>query len=146
TDTIKARLTLRGGNIMSIINVDEGRYEIRVKTMKQHEDEVSAMADYLAGAAVVNNQEGNLTITLVILDDKTVTGFQILNEAGEEQHALDKQSNKETNRRAELFQLDQLTNPLVARVQYEAEFEGRVFKGDEKLRLVFKEDTLAKID
>lgn len=129
----------------SIIDLDEGKYAIGVQTLQKDEDEPSAMANYLSQTAVVTNQEGVLTLSLLIQLQKTITGFQVENQAGELMDAIDVQVNDEADRRFEMFKLDQLPSILNVRVQYEIEHEGQNFKGDEPLRLSFDEESLEKL-
>ncbi|MEC2158882.1 NEAT domain-containing protein [Virgibacillus halodenitrificans] len=131
---------------MTIINVDEGTYAIKIQAMKKNEDEPSAMASFLSESAIIENQAGSLSLIITLLDAKTITGFQVKNQAGEEINAFDKRLNEEANTRDEVFKIDELTTSLGARVQYEAVYQGQKIQGDEELRLIFVEESLEKVN
>ncbi|WP_060678786.1 NEAT domain-containing protein [Virgibacillus halodenitrificans] len=131
---------------MTMINVDEGKYAITIQAMKKNEDEPSAMANFLSESAIIKNQEGSLSLIITLLDAKTITGFQVENQAGEQIHAFDKQLDEEANTRDETFEIDQLTTSIVARVQYEATYQGQKIQGDEEIRLIFDEESLEKMN
>lgn len=129
-----------------IIQIEKGKYAIGVQALKKDADEPSAMANYLSQMAIVTNQDDYFTLSLLLQSQKTITGFQIENGAGEFIEASDRQIDKEMDRRFEMFELENLLANLNARVQYEVEHEGKSFKGDEILRLSFIEDSLEKIN
>src|SRR5690625_5036192 len=87
------------------------------------------MAGYLSESAIITNLNGSLSLTLMLKDHQTITGFQV-----ENQKAIEKQVNDETNMRFEMFELDRLPAYLPVRVQYEVEYGGKEIKGDEALR------------
>lgn len=130
----------------SVLNIEEGKYVIHVRTLKHGTNEPSAMADYLSESAIVTNQNGLVYLTLMFNDHKIITGFQVENELGEMVESIEEQVNEETNSRFEMFELERLTSPLHVRVQYEVEFQGNHMKGDEKLSLAFDEASLEKLD
>src|SRR5690625_6287211 len=121
----------------SVIHVEEGRYVIHVRTLQEDKDEPSAMAGYLSESAIITNLNGSLSLTLMLKDHQTITGFQV-----ENQEAIEKQVNDETNMRFEMFELDRLPAYLPVRVQYEVEYGGKEIKSDEALRLYFDEASL----
>lgn len=125
----------------SMIPIEEGKYIIRVRTLQEEKDEPSAMADYLSDSAIISNVDGSLNLTLMLKDHQTITGFQV-----ENQEAIDKHVNEESNMRFEMFELDQLPVLLPVRVQYEVEYGGKEIKGDEALRLSFDEDSLEAVE
>lgn len=130
----------------AIIPVEEGKYGIRLQTLKKDADEPSAMANYLSQMAIVTKQDHLLTLSLLLQSQQTITGFQIENQTGEFEEAMDKQVDEEMDRRFEMFSLSELPAILHARVQYEVEHEGKVIKGDEVLRLSFSEESLEKVE
>lgn len=130
----------------AIIPIEEGKYGIRLQTLKKDADEPSAMANYLSQMAIVTKQDELVTLSLLLQSEKTITGFQIENQAGEFVEAVEKQVDEEMERRFEMFTLTQLPAILRARVQYEVPHEGKVMKGDEVLRLSFFEDSLEKVE
>lgn len=129
----------------TVINIEEGKYAIGVQTLKKDENEPSAMANYLSQKAIVSKQGEFFTLSLLLQSQKTITGFQVENQAGELVEAIEKQVDEEMDRRFEMFEIEQLPAILHARVQYEVEHEGRSFKGDEVLRLSFDEQSLEKL-
>lgn len=129
----------------TVINIEEGKYAIGVQTLKKDENEPSAMANYLSQKAIVSKQGEFFTLSLLLQSQKTITGFQVENQAGELVEAIEKQVDLEMDRRFEMFEIEQLPAILHARVQYEVEHEGRSFKGDEVLRLSFDEQSLEKL-
>src|SRR5690625_2397051 len=94
----------------SVIHVEEGRYVIHVRTLQEDKDEPSAMAGYLSESAIITNLNGSLSLTLMLKDHQTITGFQV-----ENQEAIEKQVNDETNMRYEMFELDRLPAYLPVR-------------------------------
>ncbi len=128
------------------IQIEKGKYAIGVEALKKDADEPSAMANYLSKMAVVTNHDEYFTLSLLLQSQKTITGFQVENHAGEFIEASDRQIDEEMDRRFEMFELENLPANLNARVQYEVEHEGKSFKGDEILRLSFIEDSLEKVD
>lgn len=129
----------------TVINIEEGKYAIGVQTLKKDENEPSAMANYLSQKAIVSKQGEFFTLSLLLQSQKTITGFQVENQAGELVEAIEKQVDLEMDRRFEMFEIEHLPAILHARVQYEVEHEGRSFKGDEVLRLSFDEQSLEKL-
>src|SRR5690625_7177499 len=96
------------------------------------------MAGYLSESAIITNLNGSLSLTLMLKDHQTITGFQV-----ENQEAIEKQVNDETNMRCERFKLDRLPAYLPVRVQYEVEYAGKEIKGAEAHRLDCDEARLA---
>jgi len=125
----------------SVIHVEEGKYVIHVRTLQEEKDEPSAMAGYLSESAIVTSQDGSLSLTLMLKDHQTITGFQV-----ENQGAIEKQINEEKNMRFEQFALERLLAYLPVRVQYKVEYGGKEIKGDEALRLYFDEASLEDAD
>lgn len=123
----------------SVINLDQGKYVMRIQALQKDSDEPSVMADYLSESAIVTNEEGSFFLTLMLMEQQVVTGFQV-----ENKEAIEKQVNEETNNRFELFELEQLSTILSVRVQYEIEYEGQEIKGDEALRLSIDEESIAE--
>lgn len=132
--------------VQSIINLDEGKYAIGVQTLQKDAEEPSAMANYLSQMAIVTNQDGALTLSLLLQEQKTITGFQVENQTGELVEAIERQVDEEADRRFEMFELEHLSTILNVRVQYEIEHDGQNFKGDEALRLAFDEASIEKLD
>lgn len=127
------------------IKMEDGKYAIGVETLQKDADEPSAMANYLSKTAIVTKQDDILRLSLLLQSQKTITGFQVENQAGEWGEAIEQQIDNEMDRRFEMFALDFLPPILNVRVQYEVDHEGQKFKGDEMLRLSFAEESLEKL-
>src|SRR5690625_4798455 len=125
----------------SVIHAEEGRYVIHVRTLQEDKEEPSAMAGYLSESAIITNLNGSLSMTLMLKDNHTITRLH-----AEDQEAIEKQVNDETNMLYEMFELDRLPDYLPVRVQYEVEYGGKEIKGDEALRLYFDEASLEDAD
>lgn len=128
------------------IKIEEGSHVLTVQAFKMKEDEPSAMDNYLSMSAIVKRAGNDLFLSVMFGDNKTITGFQIENEAGELVEANEKQANEEKNTRYEMFKIDKLKTEITARVQYEADFNGQTIKGDEEMRLRFDPATLEEIE
>ena len=72
------------------INIEEGKYAIGVGTLQKDTDEPSAMANYLSKIAIVTRQDDILRLSLLLQSQKTITGFQVENQAGEWRKLLKK--------------------------------------------------------
>lgn len=128
------------------IKVEEGRHVLTVQAFKKDADEPSAMDNYISMSAIVKRDGDDLFLSVMFGDHETITGFQIANEAGKLVEADEKHVNEQKNTRYEMFKIDKLKSEILARVQYEAEFNGQTIKGDEEMRLCFDAKTLQEID
>jgi len=129
-----------------VINVDEGKYVIQVKAMKSSADDPSAMAPYLSNNCIVTNVSGQYFVTLMILEEQIITGFQLKNKADEYINCIEQHRDEEATTRYEIFQLEQLQTIHHARVQYKVNHEGNAFEGDEELRLFFDVESIQHVD
>lgn len=127
------------------IELNEGKYVVQIQAMKIDTDEPSAMAPYLANNAIITYEKGLYFLTLMIQEEKVVTGFQIQTESGTFTPSIEQQIDNEAKVRYEIFQLDQLSTILSARVQYKVDHEGKVFEGDETLRLMLDSKTIQNV-
>lgn len=127
------------------MSLQEGKYVIFVDAMKKDTDEESAMAPYLGETAIVSKIDEKLYITFMLMEQEIITNFQLSN-GDEFYEAIDKQVNEELNNRYEMFQIKELTDSIVARVQYEVTYEGRKIDGDEQLRLMFDLNSLKNVE
>lgn len=128
------------------MSLQEGKYVIFVEAMKRDTDEKSAMAPYLGETAIVSKIEDELYITFMLTEQKIITGFQLSNDNDEFYEAIDTQVNEELDNRYEMFHIKELTDSIVARVQYEVTYEGRKIDGDEQLRLMFDLNSLKNVE
>src|SRR5690625_7354037 len=101
------------------MSVQEVKYVLFVEAMKRYTDEISAMAPYLGETAIVYKIEDELYITFMLTEQKIITGFQLSNDNDEFYEAIATQVNEELDNRYEMFQIKELTDSIVARVQYE---------------------------
>lgn len=123
----------------------EGKYTLNFKVLHKELDQASTMANYIADSAILTKGPDFLTITFMLIDNQTILGFQIdSNEDWVE--AINQKVKDEDNRRYELFELNDITELMTARVQYELGYEGRIIKGDEEVRLEFDIENLAPIE
>lgn len=127
------------------MSLQEGKYVIFVDAMKKDTDEESAMAPYLGETAIVSKIDEKLYITFMLMEQEIITNFQLSN-GDEFYEAIDKQVNEELNNRYEMFQIKELTDSIVARVQYKVTYEGRKIDGDEQLRLVLDPHSLKNVE
>jgi len=128
------------------MSLQEGKYVIFVEAMKRDTDEKSAMAPYLGETAIVSKIEDELYITFMLTEQKIITGFQLSNDNDEFYEAIDTQVNEELDNRYEMFHIKELTDSIVARVQYKVTYEGRKIDGDEQLRLVLDPHSLKNVE
>jgi len=128
------------------INLEQGKYIAQIQTLKKDEDESSAMAPYLSEHAIITHESDHYFITLMIQEEHVITGFQLIQKDRELNQAIDKQIDQETKVRYEIFQLANLQTIIHARVQYEIDHEGNIFKGDEELRLFIDSETIQNVD
>src|SRR5699024_8135210 len=125
--------------------IAEGKYILKFKVLHKELDQASTMANDIADSAVLTKVADFLTITLMLIDSLTVLGFQIENK-GDWIEPINQKMDDDKNRRYELYELEEISENMVARVQYELGYEGRIIKGDEELRLEFDLDNLDPIE
>ncbi len=123
----------------------EGKYTLNFKVLHKELDQASTMANYIADSAILTKGPDFLTITFMLIDNQTILGFQI-DSNGDWVEAINQKVKDEDNRRYELFELNDITELMTARVQYELGYEGRIIKGDEEVRLEFDIENLAPIE
>jgi len=128
------------------MNFEKGKYAIPIEALKKDEDAPSTMADYLSNFAVITKNDGDLTLSLLLFNQQTITGLQVENNEGGFTKAIANHIDEEKNWRYEMFKLTNLPNSLIVRVQYEVDHEGSSFKGDEMLRLSFATDSIERLD
>src|SRR5699024_10547971 len=113
------------------MNIEKGKYAIPLQALKKDEDAPSAMTDYISNYAVVTKKDNKFTLSIVLYNQQIITVLQIENHDKNFTEAIAEQVNEEKNWRYEMFELNYLPSKLKARVQYEVEYEGKSFKGDE---------------
>lgn len=123
----------------------EGKYIINFDIWHNELNQDSTMANYMADSAILTKGADFLTITFMLTDSQTILGFQI--EQDEEWvESINQKVVDDDNRRYELFELNDVTQIMSARVQYELGYEGRIIKGDEEVRLIFATDDLQEVE
>lgn len=123
-------------------NLANGKYQVEIDVLKQDVDEASMMGSYLSKVALITKTDEEMTLSLLFQSQDTVKGFQIETSEGTFSEAIDQHIIEEKDYRFELFMINSLPEVLNARVQYEAMHEGKVFKGDEPLRITFDLDSM----
>lgn len=115
-------------------------YAIEFRAKHAEKDNDSAVARYLNNPAKLIAKNGKVYVTLTINNHTTVTGFQVENN-GELVNPIKEKVNAEKNTREVTYELDQLLDTMKAQVQYKM----GAHVGDQPLRLVFKKETLEKV-
>ena len=121
----------------SSIKLDEGYYTINASYLRNDNDNPSSMGSYLDNAAFISVKDGKVKVTITVADHETVTKLQI-----NDKNAVAKKVNG--NKRYETFVLDNLPSTLNAYVEYQAPYQGEVFKGKADFRISFDEGSLSK--
>lgn len=126
-------------------SLNEGKYIVDIELMQKDSNELSEIANYLAKRAIITKEQNILTMTLLVLDNGSILGLQL--EGNNEWVEADLYNvDDETNRRYELFELDHLTEIISARAQYEYNYEGRIMKADEELKLAIDQSSIEVVD
>lgn len=112
----------------TLIQLDEGYFTIDAAYLKEDSDENSSMGGYLDDSAFVTVEDGKYFITITIDEDETVTKLQVNGKDADESVVKD-------NKRYETFELENLFSSLNAYVEYQAPFNGDVFKGNADFRI-----------
>src|SRR5699024_1432033 len=109
--------------------IAEGKYIFNLKLLLKELNKASTLENYIANSAILTKGADFLTITLMLIDSQTVLGFQIENK-GDWIEPINQKMDDEKNRRYELYELEEISENMAARVQYELGYEGRIIKGD----------------
>lgn len=123
----------------------EGKYMIDLELLHKDSNQVSEIANYLAKRAVITKEKNILTMTLLVLDNGSILGLQ-LEGNNEWLEAAEYKVDDETNRRFELFELSRLSETISARAQYEYNYEGRIMKADEELKITLDQTSIEIVD
>src|SRR5699024_2415055 len=133
----------QGGKKMETIA--EGKYILNFKVLHKELDQAATMANYIADSAVLTKGADILTINLMLIDSQIVLVIKSEDKYnGSDQ--INQKMDDEKNRRYELYELEEISEIMGGRVQYELGYEGRIIKGDEELRLEFDLDNLEPIE
>ena len=122
----------------------EGKYVIKFTTRAKDSNKSSLMGSYLAQRAIITKTAEFMTITLHILDNEIVLGFQ-LEGSSDWDEAVEYRVDDVTNQRFELFDLNELTETINARIQYEYPEEGKILKTDEEFRIEFDHESIESV-
>lgn len=129
-----------------LIDLQEGKYIIRMKAVKSDSSAVSAMDPYVANNCVITKTNHQTFITLQIKEHEVVKVLQLIKEDGAYIDSLDQHIDYDSNIRYEIFPVESLQTLISARVQYKVPHGESFFEGDETLRLYFDETTLQSTD
>jgi len=128
------------------ITLDDGKFLVNVQAIQQHSNETSAMQPYLSHHAILTKEKENIFLTLMIQEQKVITGLQVIDENREAITSFERQVDEENGIRYEIFQLPQLFTLMSIQVQYEVEHKGDTFTGDEPLRLYFDPESVQNVE
>lgn len=128
------------------IQLEDGKYVVQVQAVKKDTEEASAMGPYLSNNSIVTYESGEIYLTLMLVEEKIITGLQIKNKEEQYEERINFHRDEEANARYEIFKLDHFQSVHEAKVQYEIEHEGEWIKGDEELRLFFEPDSIQNVE
>ncbi len=126
-------------------SLTEGKYMVDLELLHKDSNQVSEIANYLAKRAVITKEKNLLTMTFLVLDNGSILGLQ-LEGNNEWVEAAEYKVDDETNRRFELFELSGLSETISARVQYEYNYEGRIMKADEELKITLDQTNIEIVE
>lgn len=126
-------------------SLTKGKYMVDLELLHKDSNQVSEIANYLAKRAVITKEKNILTMTLLVLDNGSILGLQ-LEGNNEWVEAAEYKVDDETNRRFELFELSRLSETISARAQYEYNYEGRIMKADEELKITLDQTSIEIVD
>lgn len=116
--------------------LSDGNYTIPFVAKKANDDANSSMQNYFENPAWLKVKNGKKTIAMTINDNKTVTALKT-QLAGSLQDVKVISEDTAANTRIIEFEVEDLNQPLAAHVNYEAPFNGSVYKGQADFRYVF---------
>lgn len=116
--------------------LSDGIYTIPFVAKKANDDTNSSMQNYFDNPAWLKVKNGKKTIAMTVNDNKTVTALKT-QLAGALQDVKIISEDKDANTRIVEFEVVDLSQPLAAHVNYEAPFNGSVYKGQADFRYVF---------
>lgn len=122
--------------ITTPVTLSDGIYTIPFVAKKANDDSNSSMQNYFNNPAWLKVKNGKKTVAMTVNDNKTVTALKT-NLAGALQDVKVVSEDKDANTRIVEFEVEDLNQPLAAHVNYEAPFNGSVYKGQADFRYVF---------
>ncbi|MBC1736171.1 NEAT domain-containing protein [Listeria seeligeri] len=118
------------------VTLADGIYTIPFVAKKANDDINSSMQNYFDNPAWLKVKNGKKTVAMTVNDNKTVTALKT-QLAGALQDVKVVSEDKDANTRIVEFEVEDLNQPLAAHVNYEAPFNGSVYKGQADFRYVF---------
>ncbi|MBM5605441.1 sortase B protein-sorting domain-containing protein [Listeria seeligeri] len=118
------------------VTLADGIYTIPFVAKKANDDTNSSMQNYFDNPAWLKVKNGKKTVAMTVNDNKTVTALKT-QLAGALQDVKVVSEDKDANTRIVEFEVGDLNQPLAAHVNYEAPFNGSVYKGQADFRYVF---------
>ncbi|WP_271006717.1 NEAT domain-containing protein [Listeria seeligeri] len=118
------------------VTLADGIYTIPFVAKKANDDTNSSMQNYFDNPAWLKVKNGKKTVAMTVNDNKTVTALKT-QLAGALQDVKVVSEDKDANTRIVEFEVEDLNQPLAAHVNYEAPFNGSVYKGQADFRYVF---------
>lgn len=118
------------------VTLSDGIYTIPFVAKKANDDTNSSMQNYFDNPAWLKVKNGKKTIAMTVNDNKTVTALKT-QLAGALQDVKVISEDKDANTRIVEIEVEDLNQPLAAHVNYEAPFNGGVYKGKADFRYVF---------
>lgn len=116
--------------------LSDGIYTIPFVAKKANDDSNSSMQNYFNNPAWLKVKNGKKMVAMTVNDNKTVTALKTTL-AGTLQDVKVVSEDKDANTRIVEFEVEDLNQPLAAHVNYEAPFNGSVYKGQADFRYVF---------
>ncbi|UPH49674.1 NEAT domain-containing protein [Listeria innocua] len=118
------------------VTLSDGIYTIPFVAKKANDDSNSSMQNYFDNPAWLKVKNGKKTVAMTVNDNKTVTALKT-QISGALQDVKVVSEDKDANTRIVEFEVEDLNQPLAAHVNYEAPFNGSVYKGQADFRYVF---------
>ncbi|MBC1518312.1 sortase B protein-sorting domain-containing protein [Listeria welshimeri] len=118
------------------VTLSDGIYTIPFVAKKANDDSNSSMQNYFNNPAWLKVKNGKKTVAMTVNDNKTVTALKT-QVSGALQDVKVVSEDKDANTRIVEFVVEDLNQPLNAHVNYEAPFNGSVYKGQADFRYVF---------
>lgn len=118
------------------VTLSDGIYTIPFVAKKANDDSNSSMQNYFNNPAWLKVKNGKKMVAMTVNDNKTVTALKTTL-AGTLQDVKVVSEDKDANTRIVEFEVEDLNQPLAAHVNYEAPFNGSVYKGQADFRYVF---------
>lgn len=123
----------------SIIDLEQGSYQIDASYIRDDSDDPSAMGNYLENTLFLTVKENKTEVTITVNDDQTVTKLQIDGKDATEKVV-------DGHKRYETFTFDSLASIVDAYVEYQAPFGDSIHYGDAAFRISLDEESIQSAD